>query len=90
MNRTAEAMHKLETDSKLVQEYRYGFETTIETDELPKGLNEDIVRAISQKKNEPAWMTEWRLKAFRRWQTMSEPRWARVTYPAIDYQGIRY
>jgi Fe-S cluster assembly protein SufB len=90
MSRTEEAIHKLETDSKLVQEYRYGFETLLETDELPKGLNEDIVRAISKKKNEPDWMTEWRLKAFRRWQKMAEPRWAKISYPPIDYQDVRY
>ncbi len=84
-------MPELETDSKLVlQEYRYGFVTDVETDELPKGLNEDIVRAISLKKGEPEWMTEWRLKAFRRWQKMTEPTWARVHYPKIDYQDIRY
>ncbi len=89
MNQT-ETTHKLETDSKLVREYQYGFVTDVDTDELPKGLNEDIIRAISQKKNEPVWMTEWRLKSFRRWQTMREPRWAKVTYPEIDYQDIRY
>lgn len=85
-----ETTHKLETDSKLVQEYQYGFVTDIQTDELPKGLHEDIICAISRKKNEPEWMMEWRLKAFRRWQTMKEPRWAKVTYPEIDYQDIRY
>ena len=87
---TTETTHKLETDSKLVREYQYGFVTDVPTDELPKGLNEDIVRAISAKKNEPGWMTEWRLKAFRRWQAMREPRWAKVSYPEIDYQDIRY
>ncbi len=85
-----ETAHKLETDSKLVQEYRYGFVTDLATDELPKGLNEDIVRALSAKKQEPSWMTEWRLKAFRRWQKMREPTWSRCQYPPIDYQGIRY
>ena len=85
-----ETTHKLETDSKLVQEYKFGFVTELDTDELPKGLNEDIVRAISKKKKEPEWMTEWRLKAFRRWQKMSEPTWSRCTYPPIDYQNIRY
>jgi Fe-S cluster assembly protein SufB len=85
-----ETTRKLETDSKLVREYQYGFVTEVATDELPKGLNEDIIRAISQKKNEPDWMTEWRLKAFRRWQSMREPRWAKVSYPEIDYQDIRY
>lgn len=85
-----ETMYKLETDSKLVQEYKYGFVTEVETDELSKGLNEDIIRAISAKKGEPDWMTEWRLKAFRRWQTMREPHWAKVDYPPVDYQDIRY
>jgi Fe-S cluster assembly protein SufB len=85
-----ETTHKLETDSKLVQEYKFGFVTDLATDELPKGLNEEVVRAISLKKNEPAWMTEWRLKAFRRWLKMVEPRWSRVHYPPIDYQNIRY
>jgi Fe-S cluster assembly protein SufB len=83
-------MPQLETDSKLVQGYRYGFVTDIEADAAPKGLNEDIIRFISAKKGEPEWMTEWRLKAFRRWQKMTEPRWARVNYPPIDYQDIRY
>ncbi|MBW7908095.1 MAG: Fe-S cluster assembly protein SufB [Kiritimatiellae bacterium] len=81
---------KLETDSALVQEYKYGFVSDVEADELPKGLNEDIVRAISAKKKEPEWMTEWRLKAFRRWQKKEYPRWAKVQYPPIDYQDIRY
>ncbi len=72
------------------REYKYGFVTDIEADELPLGLNEDIIRAISQKKNEPAFMTEWRLKAYRHWLKMEEPHWAKVHYPAIDYQAIRY
>ncbi len=83
-------MSKFETDSKLVQEYQYGFETLVESDTFPKGLNEDVVRAISKKKGEPDWMTEWRLKAFRGWLKMKEPRWAHVTYPPIDYQDISY
>jgi len=84
-------MPNLETDSKLVtDEYKYGFETVIQTDELPKGLNEDIIRALSAKKNEPQWMTDWRLKAYRRWLKMKEPLWADITYPKIDYQDIRY
>lgn len=86
----AETMFKLETDSKLVQEYKYGFESNVAADQLPKGLNEDIVRAISKKKDEPEWMTEWRLKAFRRWLKMTEPHWAKLQYNAIDYQDIRY
>src|SRR5215469_16853292 len=73
-----------------VDQYRYGFETLIESDKAPKGLSEDTVRFISAKKNEPAWMLEWRLQAFRRWLTMTEPTWARVNYPKIDYQDIYY
>ncbi len=71
-------------------EYKYGFETTIDVDSAPKGLNEDIVRFISSKKNEPQWMLEWRLKAFQKWKTMKEPKWPNVTYPEIDYQDIIY
>ncbi len=72
------------------KEYKYGFVTEIEADELPLGLNEDIIRAISRKKNEPEFMTEWRLKAFRHWLKMEEPHWPKVKYPPIDYQAIRY
>src|SRR6516165_2754321 len=73
-----------------VDQYRYGFETLIESEKAPKGLSEDTVRFISAKKNEPAWMLEWRLEAFRRWLTMTEPTWARVDYPKIDYQELYY
>ncbi|MFZ0841952.1 MAG: Fe-S cluster assembly protein SufB, partial [Xanthobacteraceae bacterium] len=73
-----------------VDQYKYGFETDIESERAPKGLSEDTVRFISAKKDEPAWMLEWRLGAYRRWLTMREPRWARVEYPAIDYQDIYY
>src|SRR5471030_794504 len=73
-----------------VDQYRYGFETVIESDKAPKGLSEDTVRFISAKKNEPAWMLEWRLEAYRRWLTMAEPKWARVPYPKIDYQDLYY
>src|SRR5437763_15263716 len=73
-----------------VDQYRYGFETTIESEKAPKGLSEDTVRFISAKKNEPAWMLEWRLEAYRRWLTMTEPSWARVHYPKIDYQDLYY
>ncbi|HEY5617153.1 MAG TPA: Fe-S cluster assembly protein SufB [Vicinamibacterales bacterium] len=72
------------------KDYQYGFSTDIEADALPPGLNEGIVRAISARKNEPEWMLEWRLKAFRRWLQMKEPHWSNVKYPAIDYQGISY
>ncbi|NTS41730.1 Fe-S cluster assembly protein SufB [Flavisolibacter sp. BT320] len=71
-------------------EYKYGFVTDIEADEAPKGLNEDTIRFISAKKQEPEWMLEWRLKAFRQWQKMKEPHWANLKYPAIDYQDIIY
>ncbi|MGA1193518.1 MAG: Fe-S cluster assembly protein SufB, partial [Kiritimatiellia bacterium] len=84
-------MPELETDSKLVgEDYKYGFFTDIPTDSLPKGLNEDIIRALSAKKEEPEWMTDWRLKAYRRWLKMTEPNWADVSHPPIDYQDICY
>ncbi|MGB8277670.1 MAG: Fe-S cluster assembly protein SufB [Methylovirgula sp.] len=73
-----------------VDEYKYGFSSDIEADKAPKGLNEDIVRFISAKKNEPEWLTEWRLEAYRRWLTMREPAWARVDYPPVDYQDLYY
>lgn len=72
------------------QPYKHGFVTEIESDSLPKGLNEDIIRAISAKKNEPDWMLEFRLKAYRHWLTMEEPRWPNVEYPTIDFQDIVY
>jgi Fe-S cluster assembly protein SufB len=73
-----------------VDQYRYGFETIIESEKAPKGLSEETIRFISAKKNEPAWMLEWRLEAYRRWLTMTEPTWARVNYPKIDYQDLYY
>jgi Fe-S cluster assembly protein SufB len=72
------------------QEYKYGFVTNIETEKAPKGLNEDVIRFISKKKNEPEWLLQWRLSAFKQWQNMKEPEWAHVNYPAIDYQDIYY
>ena len=72
------------------QEYKYGFVTDIETDSVPKGLSEDVIRIISEKKKEPAWMLEWRLKAYRHWLTMKEPNWQNVQFPPIDYQEIIY
>ena len=72
------------------QEYKYGFYTDVETESAPPGLNEDIIRLISRKKNEPEFMLDWRLKAFRHWQTMEEPCWAKVHYNPIDYQKIIY
>ncbi|SFI17442.1 Fe-S cluster assembly protein SufB [Bradyrhizobium sp. cf659] len=73
-----------------VDQYRYGFETLIESDKAPKGLSEETVKFISEKKNEPAWMLQWRLEAYRRWLTMTEPTWARVDYPKIDFQDLYY
>ncbi|WP_067333798.1 Fe-S cluster assembly protein SufB [Stappia indica] len=73
-----------------VDQYKYGFITDIESDKAPKGLNEDIIRFISAKKDEPEWMLQWRLEAYRRWLTMTEPTWARVEYPKIDFNDIYY
>src|SRR5437870_8438071 len=72
------------------REYKAGFITDIESESVPPGLNEDIVRAISERKKEPEWMLEWRLKAYRHWLTMKEPAWQNVHYPPIDYQSIVY
>ena len=72
------------------QEYKYGFYTDVETDSAPPGLNEDIIRLISAKKEEPEFMLEWRLKAYKHWLTMTEPKWPNVQYPPIDYQSIVY
>src|SRR2546425_1208087 len=72
------------------QEYKYGFVSDLDEDKAPKGLNEDIVRLISRKKNEPEWFLEWRLRAYRHWLTMKEPKWSNVTYPPINYQDIIY
>jgi Fe-S cluster assembly protein SufB len=78
-------------ESLVNKEYKYGFVTDIESDVAPKGLNEDIVRLISAKKQEPAWLLEWRLKALRGWQKMSEPHhWPNITYTPVDYQSISY
>lgn len=85
----------MSNDNKILEEltsseYKYGFETLIENDSAPKGLNEDIVRFISTKKNEPFWLLEWRLKAYRHWLTLKEPKWPNVKYPKIDFQDIIY
>ena len=82
---TVDQVRKIDVD-----QYKYGFVTDIESDNAPKGLNEDIVAFISGKKNEPQWMLDWRLDAYRRWLTMREPKWARVDYPKIDYQDLIY
>jgi len=85
----------MSTDEKTIQdlaeqEYKYGFVTDIETDTLPPGLDEEVIRRISAKKDEPEWMTEFRLKAFRHWLSLPEPHWAKVDYPPVDYQAISY
>ncbi len=80
----------IETVQAMAGKYKHGWETEIETEYAPKGVNEDIVRLISQKNGEPEWMTDWRLAAFRRWQQMEEPRWAMLNYPEIDYQDQYY
>lgn len=80
----------VEAVQAMAGKYKYGWETEIEMDFAPKGLNEDIVRLISSKNEEPAWMTEWRLEAFRRWKTMQEPDWALLKIPMIDYQDQYY
>ena len=72
------------------ERYKHGWESEIETEFAPKGLNEDIVRLISEKKNEPEWMLDWRLAAYRRWLQMDEPEWAMVDYPKIDFQDQYY
>ena len=77
-------------DALITREYQAGFVTEIESDTIAPGLSEDVVRLISSKKAEPEWMTEWRLKAYRRWLTMKEPHWPNVTYEPIDYQGTSY
>jgi Fe-S cluster assembly protein SufB len=82
---TVDRVRSIEVDA-----YKYGFISPIESDLAPRGLREDTVRFISQKKGEPDWMLDWRLEAFRRWQTMEEPKWARVSHPPIDYQSIYY
>jgi len=82
---TVEQVRRIDVD-----QYKYGFETLIESEKAPKGLSEDIVRFISAKKNEPEWMLAWRLEAFKRWLTMREPKWAKVEYGPIDYQDIYY
>jgi Fe-S cluster assembly protein SufB len=85
VHETVEQVRRIDVD-----QYKYGFETLIESDKAPKGLSEDIVRFISAKKNEPQWMLDWRLDAYRRWLTMREPTWARVQYPKIDFQDYYY
>ncbi|UTA70198.1 Fe-S cluster assembly protein SufB [Emticicia sp. 21SJ11W-3] len=85
MSKDLELLEELTTS-----EYKYGFYTDIEADEVPAGLDEGVVRAISGKKNEPEWMLQWRLNAFRTWQTMTEPQWPNVKYQPVDFQSIKY
>ena len=82
---TAEQVSALSSDK-----YKYGFVTDIESDLAPKGLNEDIVRFISAKKDEPDWLLQWRLRSYRRWLEMEEPTWGNVNYPDIDFQDAHY
>jgi Fe-S cluster assembly protein SufB len=84
----SDSTHTIETIAN--QEYKWGFVSDIEADAIPRGLNEDVIRLISAKKHEPEWLLEWRLKAYRHWLTMTEPTWANVHYPPIDYQDIIY
>src|SRR5271165_4171771 len=77
-------------DNLVGQKYQHGFVTDVDSDTVPPGLDEDVIRLISAKKGEPEWLLEWRLKSYRHWLTMQEPTWANVKYPAIDYQAIRY
>lgn len=93
--KTEKQIEEVSDDMKVLDEvtsteYKWGFVTDIETETAPKGLNEDIIRFLSSKKNEPDWMTEWRLKAFRYWLKMEEPRWPNVEFAKIDYQDISY
>src|SRR3984957_5829330 len=87
-NRVSTSANTIETYAN--QEYKWGFVSDIAADAIPAGLNEDVIRLISHKKNEPEFMLEWRLKAYRHWLTMKEPEWANVHYPPIDYQKIVY
>jgi Fe-S cluster assembly protein SufB len=77
-------------EQTVASDYKYGFVTEIDTDVVPKGLNEDVIRMISHKKNEPEWMLQWRLKAYAHWLKMEEPTWPNVHYPKINYQDIIY
>ena len=77
-------------ETLIKSDYKYGFVTDIESDTIPPGLNEDVIRQISAKKNDPLWLQEWRLKAYQRWLTMKDPEWAHINYPDIDFQAISY
>ena len=84
---TTETINQVKTTT---DKYKYGFSTEIEVDKAPKGLNEDIIRFISEKKDEPKWMLDWRLEAFKKWKRMEKPNWAKVSFPDIDFQDIFY
>ena len=84
---TTETINQVKTTT---DKYKYGFSTEIEVDKAPKGLNEDIIRFISEKKDEPTWMLDWRLEAFNKWKRMEKPNWAKVSFPDIDFQDIYY
>ena len=77
-------------NNQLDKRYEFGFTTNIEQDTLPPGLNEDVIKIISNKKNEPEWLLNWRLNSFKKWKKMTEPKWAKINYPEIDYQKISY
>ena len=86
----AATIETIETLEEATGKYKYGFVTDIESDKAPKGLNEDIIRFISAKKEEPEWMLEWRLKAYAVWKKMESPDWAKLNIPPIDYQDAYY
>ena len=77
-------------DKTIKEKYKFGFVTNIDQDTIPPGLNEEVIHIISSKKNEPKWLLDWRLKAYRKWIKMNEPNWAKVNYPEIDYDSISY
>ena len=77
-------------DSAISQEYEYGFTTDIDQEKIPPGLNEDVIRIISSKKQEPKWLLNWRLKAYKQWLKMEEPDWSKLNYEDIDFQSISY
>ena len=77
-------------DKTISQDYKYGFETSIQQDTFSPGLSEEIIRKLSKIKKEPDWLLKWRLKAYNHWLNMEEPNWAKVQYPSIDYQSISY
>ena len=87
MSVTKETIDQVE---KIGKKYSAGFVTDIETEKAPKGLNEDTIRFISDKKSEPEWLLNWRLKAYQRWLSMTEPQWAKVSFPEINYQDAYY